>query len=58
MVGRVEALQTEFPVDLVVGLVPAAVDLVDAVAIPAGLPGGAVLVSVRVEEIKLKKLLY
>ena len=54
MVGRVEALQTEFPVDLVVGLVPAAVDLVDAVAIPAGLPGGAVLVSVRVEEIKLK----
>ena len=56
VVGAVEALQAELPVDLVVALVAAAVDLLTAVAVPADLPGGAAAHSpVGVEEVELQQ---
>ena len=56
MVGAVEALQAELPVDLVVALVAAAVDLLTAVAVPADLPRGAAAHSpVGVQEVELQR---
>ena len=56
VVGAVEALQTELPVDLVVALVAAAVNLLAAVAVPADLPRGAAAHSpVGVEEVELQQ---
>ncbi len=56
VVGAVEALQAELPIDLVVALVAAAVDLLTAVAGPADLPRGAAAHSpVGVEEVELQR---
>ena len=56
VVGAVEALQTELPVDLVVALVAAAVNLLAAVAVPADLPRcAAAHPPVGVEEVELQQ---